>query len=121
MKAGLRILCAFLVALALGAGHAYAQAGATAQITGTVRDSSGGVLPGVDVGGKGLLSGTAAKLSRGPPRGPTSRKMPPLLPVLVPGFFPAVISFPLFNSTNAPVRKTPQLPSLGSLGYAQRS
>lgn len=79
------------------------------------------VLPGVDVGGKGLLSGTAAKLSRAPPRGPTSRKMPPLLPVLVPGFFPAVISFPLFNSTNAPVRKTPQLPSLGSLGYAQRS
>jgi len=49
MKAGLRILCAFLVALALGAGHVYAQAGATAQITGTVRDSSGGVLPGVDV------------------------------------------------------------------------
>jgi hypothetical protein len=79
------------------------------------------VLPGVDVGGKGLLSGTAAKLSRAPPLGPTSRKMPPLLPVLVPGFFPAVISFPFFNSTNAPVRKTPQLPSLGGLGYAQRS
>ena len=79
------------------------------------------VLPGVVVGGKGLLSGTAAKLSRAPPRGPTSRKMPPLLPVLVPGFFPAVMSFPLINSTNAPVRKTPQLPSPGGLGYAQRS
>jgi hypothetical protein len=49
MTAGLRTLCAFLVALVLGVGHVYAQAGATAQITGTVRDSSGGVLPGVDV------------------------------------------------------------------------
>ena len=49
MTAGLRTFCAFLVALVLGAGHVYAQAGATAQITGTVRDSSGGVLPGVDV------------------------------------------------------------------------
>ena len=49
MTAGLRTFCAFLVALVLGVGHVYAQAGATAQITGTVRDSSGGVLPGVDV------------------------------------------------------------------------
>jgi hypothetical protein len=49
MTAGFRTLCAFLVAVVLGAGHVYAQAGATAQITGTVRDSSGGVLPGVDV------------------------------------------------------------------------
>ena len=49
MTAGLRTFCAFLVALVLGVGHVYAQAGATAQISGTVRDSSGGVLPGVDV------------------------------------------------------------------------
>ena len=49
MRAVLRTFCAFLVALVLGVGHVYAQAGATAQITGTVRDASGGVLPGVDV------------------------------------------------------------------------
>lgn len=60
------------------------------------------VLPGVDVGGKGLLSGTAAKLSRAPPLGPTSRKMPPLLPVLVPGFFPAVIHRFLFSTALTP-------------------
>ena len=49
MRPGLRTFCALFIALAFGAGHVYAQAGATAQITGTVRDSSGGVLPGVDV------------------------------------------------------------------------
>ena len=38
-----------LAALLLGAGVAAAQVGSTAQITGTVRDSSGAVLPGVDV------------------------------------------------------------------------
>ena len=35
--------------VALTAGVAYAQVGSTAQISGTVRDESGGVLPGVDV------------------------------------------------------------------------
>ena len=63
------------------------------------------VLPGVVVGGKGLRSGTAAKLSRSPPRGPTSWKMPPLLPVLVPGFFPAVINI-LSVTASSPVRRT---------------
>src|SRR6185503_19486369 len=38
-----------LAALLLGASAAVAQVGSTAQITGTVRDSSGAVLPGVDV------------------------------------------------------------------------
>ncbi len=37
------------LALVAAADMAFAQAGATAQITGVVRDSSGGVLPGVDV------------------------------------------------------------------------
>ena len=50
MTAGLRTFCALPSwSSCCGAGHVYAQAGATAQITGTVRDSSGGVLPGVDV------------------------------------------------------------------------
>jgi hypothetical protein len=38
-----------IAALLLGASMATAQVGSTAQITGTVRDSSGAVLPGVDV------------------------------------------------------------------------
>jgi hypothetical protein len=38
-----------LLVLLLTGANAWAQAGATAQISGTVRDSSGGVLPGVDV------------------------------------------------------------------------
>jgi len=43
-------MCLFgLAALLLSAGTAGAQAGSTAQITGTVRDTSGAVLPGVDV------------------------------------------------------------------------
>jgi len=41
-------VCGVLVILLTGA-NAWAQAGSTAQISGTVRDSSGGVLPGVDV------------------------------------------------------------------------
>jgi hypothetical protein len=41
-------VCGVLVLL-LTAANAWAQAGATAQISGTVRDASGGVLPGVDV------------------------------------------------------------------------
>src|SRR5437763_12128603 len=38
-----------VLVLFLATGNAWAQAGATAQISGTVKDSSGGVLPGVDV------------------------------------------------------------------------
>jgi hypothetical protein len=41
-------VCGVLVLLLTGA-NAWAQAGANAQISGTVKDSSGGVLPGVDV------------------------------------------------------------------------
>jgi len=41
-------VCSVLVLLLTGA-NAWAQAGSTAQISGTVKDSSGGVLPGVDV------------------------------------------------------------------------
>src|SRR4249920_3157510 len=44
-----RVLLAGLAALLIGTGAAAAQVGSTAQITGTVRDSSGAVLPGVDV------------------------------------------------------------------------
>ena len=42
------VVCGVVVLLLTGA-HAWAQAGATAQISGTVKDGSGGVLPGVDV------------------------------------------------------------------------
>ncbi len=42
------VICGVVVLLLTGA-HAWAQAGATAQISGTVKDGSGGVLPGVDV------------------------------------------------------------------------
>ena len=38
-----------VVTLVTGSGPAFAQAGATGQISGTVSDESGGVLPGVDV------------------------------------------------------------------------
>ncbi len=41
-------VCGVVVVLLTGA-NAWAQAGATAQISGTVKDSSGAVLPGVDV------------------------------------------------------------------------
>src|SRR5262245_7794401 len=41
-------VCGVLVLLLTGA-NAWAQAGSTAQISGTVKDASGGVLPGVDV------------------------------------------------------------------------
>src|SRR5947207_10265629 len=38
-----------VLVLFLAGANAWAQAGATAQISGSVKDSSGGVLPGVDV------------------------------------------------------------------------
>src|SRR5690242_13396300 len=44
----LRVLIVVLSAL-LCAGDVFAQSGSTAQINGTVKDSSGGVLPGADV------------------------------------------------------------------------
>ena len=49
MGRALRALLPGLAALLLSAGAATAQVGSTAQITGTVRDTSGAVLPGVDV------------------------------------------------------------------------
>ncbi|HEV8397523.1 MAG TPA: carboxypeptidase-like regulatory domain-containing protein [Vicinamibacterales bacterium] len=49
MGRALRVMLPGLAALLIGASAAMAQVGSTAQITGTVRDSSGAVLPGVDV------------------------------------------------------------------------
>ena len=49
MRQALRHVVGGLCVVLLTAGIAWAQAGATAQINGTVRDTSGGVLPGVDV------------------------------------------------------------------------
>jgi hypothetical protein len=49
MKQALRRVVAGLCVVLLTATIAWAQAGATAQINGTVRDTSGAVLPGVDV------------------------------------------------------------------------
>jgi hypothetical protein len=49
MARALRPLLAGLAALLVVAGAAGAQVGSTAQITGTVKDTSGAVLPGVDV------------------------------------------------------------------------
>jgi len=49
MRQGLRHVVAGLCVVLLTAGIAWAQAGATAQINGSVRDTSGAVLPGVDV------------------------------------------------------------------------
>jgi hypothetical protein len=49
MGRALPALLTGLAVLLLGAGAATAQVGSTAQITGTVRDASGAVLPGVDV------------------------------------------------------------------------
>ena len=45
----LKALLASGLFLAAGAASLHAQAGATAQIGGTVKDESGGVLPGVDI------------------------------------------------------------------------
>src|SRR5258705_10524571 len=45
----LRVVVLVLSALLLAAGVVLAQGGATAQIFGTVKDESGGVLPGADV------------------------------------------------------------------------
>ena len=49
MRQALRHVVGAVCVVLLTAGIAWAQAGATAQINGTVRDTSGGVLPGVDV------------------------------------------------------------------------
>ena len=49
MRQALRHVIGGVCVVLLTAGIAWAQAGATAQINGTVRDTSGAVLPGVDV------------------------------------------------------------------------
>ena len=49
MRRVLRTLCHGAIVLVLASVILQGQAGSTAQITGTVRDDSGGVLPGVDV------------------------------------------------------------------------
>ncbi len=49
MRSALRFLLLGVVTTLLASTIVQGQAGATAQITGTVKDSSGGVLPGVDV------------------------------------------------------------------------
>ena len=49
MRHALRQLAGVAAVVLFTAGAAWAQAGATAQMSGIVRDSSGAVLPGVDV------------------------------------------------------------------------
>jgi len=49
MKRALRGLIGGFLAVLFSSAMLYAQAGSTAQVTGLVRDTSGGVLPGVDV------------------------------------------------------------------------
>ena len=49
MKRVLRGLLGGVFVLLLTSASVHAQAGATAQISGTVKDSSGGILPGADV------------------------------------------------------------------------
>jgi hypothetical protein len=49
MRRALRTLFSGLVVVLFAANTSMAQVGSTAQITGTVKDSSGGVLPGADV------------------------------------------------------------------------
>src|SRR5262245_17966640 len=49
MRRALRTLFSGLLVVLSTAGAVWAQAGATAQMNGTVRDTSGAVLPGVDV------------------------------------------------------------------------
>ncbi len=49
MKRALRNLVGGVFVLLLTSASVHAQAGATAQISGTVKDSSGGILPGADV------------------------------------------------------------------------
>ena len=49
MRQAVRHVIGGVCVVLLTAGLAWAQAGATAQINGTVRDTSGAVLPGVDV------------------------------------------------------------------------
>ena len=49
MGRALRVMLPGLAVLLLVTSAATAQVGSTAQITGTVRDTSGAVLPGVDV------------------------------------------------------------------------
>jgi len=49
MRRALHMVLGGLAVVLFTAGTSFAQLGATAQITGTVKDSSGGVLPGADV------------------------------------------------------------------------
>src|ERR1041384_2824993 len=49
MRRVVRSVCSGIVVVLFATALAFAQAGSTAQITGTVKDTSGGVLPGADV------------------------------------------------------------------------
>src|SRR5215471_17177004 len=69
-------VCGVLVLLLTGA-NAWAQAGATAQISGTVKDGSGGVLPGVDV----TVTQTDTGLKRNAVTGSDGAYLFPNLPV----------------------------------------
>lgn len=58
LRSGLSIVLAWL--LCAGGSIAYAQGSTTSTITGTVVDSSGGVLPGATVTAKHLATGTVS-------------------------------------------------------------
>ncbi len=75
-----RVLVGFaggVLALLLTAVPAWAQAGSTAQLSGTVKDGSGGVLPGVDV----TITQTDTGLKRSAVTGADGAYLLPNLPV----------------------------------------
>ncbi len=75
-----RVLVGFaggVLALLLTAASAWAQAGSTAQLSGTVKDGSGGVLPGVDV----TVTQTDTGLKRSAVSGADGAYLLPNLPV----------------------------------------
>src|SRR4051794_13759118 len=75
-----RVLVGFagaVLALLLTAASAWAQAGSTAQLSGTVKDGSGGVLPGVDV----TVTQTDTGLKRNTVSGADGGYLLPNLPV----------------------------------------
>src|SRR4051812_45371598 len=75
-----RVLVGFagaVLALLLTAASAWAQAGSTAQLSGTVKDGSGGVLPGVDV----TVTQTDTGLKRNTVSGADGGDLLPNLPV----------------------------------------